>query len=151
MEDEDLIPREDIIITLTESGYIKRQPVDTYHAQNRGGKGIKSVTLNEEDQVDTLLSMNTHNPLLLFTNLGRVYRIKGYNIPNASRTAKGLPIVNIVELQPDEKVQTLLAVPEDKDGFESLLFVTKNGIVKRTSVKEFDTINRNGKIAHFRT
>ena len=147
MEDEDLIPREDIIITLTESGYIKRQPVDTYHAQNRGGKGIKSVTLNEEDQVDTLLSMNTHNPLLLFTNLGRVYRIKGYNIPNASRTAKGLPIVNIVELQPDEKVQTLLAVPEDKDGFESLLFVTKNGIVKRTSVKEFDTINRNGKIA----
>ncbi len=88
MEDEDLIPREDIIITLTESGYIKRQPVDTYHAQNRGGKGIKSVTLNEEDQVDTLLSMNTHNPLLLFTNLGRVYRIKGYNIPNASRTAQ---------------------------------------------------------------
>lgn len=147
MEDEDLIPREDIIITLTESGYIKRQPVDTYHTQNRGGRGIKSMTLNDEDSVDTMVAMTTHNHVLLFTNKGRVYRLKGYNIPNASRTAKGLPIVNIIELQPDEKVQTLLPVPDDKEGFYSLLFVTKNGLAKRTAVQEFDNINKNGKIA----
>ena len=147
MEDEDLIPREDIIITLTESGYIKRQPVDTYHAQNRGGRGIKSVTLNEEDSVDTMVAMTTHNHILLFTNKGRVYRLKGYNIPNASRTAKGLPIVNIIELLPDEKVQTLLPIPEDKEGVESLLFVTKNALAKRTPVSEFDNINKNGKIS----
>lgn len=147
MEDEDLIPREDIIITLTESGYIKRQPVDTYHTQNRGGRGIKSMTLNDEDSVDTMVAMTTHNHILLFTNKGRVYRLKGYNIPNASRTAKGLPIVNIIELQSDEKVQTLLPVPDDKEGFRSLLFVTKNGLAKRTAVQEFDNINKNGKIA----
>lgn len=147
MEDEDLIPREDIIITLTESGYIKRQPIDTYHTQNRGGRGIKSMTLNDEDSVDTMVAMTTHNHVLLFTNKGRVYRLKGYNIPNASRTAKGLPIVNIIELQPEEKVQTLLPVPDDKEGFYSLLFVTKNGLAKRTAVQEFDNINKNGKIA----
>lgn len=147
MDDEDLIPREDIVITLTESGYIKRQPLDTYHAQNRGGRGIKSVTLNEEDSVDTMAAATTHNHILLFTNKGRVYRLKGYNIPNASRTAKGLPIVNIIELLPDEKVQTLLPVPDDKEGFESLLFVTKNGLAKRTSVTEFGNINKNGKLA----
>lgn len=147
MDDEDLIPKEHIIITMTASGYIKRQPVSTYHAQNRGGKGIKAMTLNEEDNVEHLVSMSTHSHLLLFTNLGRVYRLKGYNIPNASRTAKGMPIVNIMDLQPGEKIHTLLPVPEDKEGFESLVFVTKNGLVKRTSVHEFDSINRNGKIA----
>lgn len=149
MEDEDLIPREDIVITLTESGYIKRQPISTYKIQNRGGRGVKSLTLNEEDRVDMMVSMTTHNPILLFTNKGRVYRIKGYSIPNASRTAKGLPIVNIIEMQPGEKVQALLPVPdkEDKASYTSLLFVTKNGLAKRTSVKEFDNINKNGKLA----
>ena len=94
MEDEDLIPVEDVIITLTESGYIKRQLVDTYRAQNRGGRGIKSLTLNDEDSIDTMISMSTHDFLLLFTDKGRVYRLKGYNVPSGSRTSKGIPIVN---------------------------------------------------------
>ena len=144
MEDEDLIP--DVIITLTESGYIKRQLVDTYRAQNRGGRGIKSLTLNEEDSIDTMISMSTHDFLLLFTDKGRVYRLKGYNVPSGSRTSKGIPIVNLMTLEKGEKVNVLVAVPKD-DESETLLFVTKNGIVKRTSVSEFENINRNGKIA----
>mgnify|MGYP001046817719 CR=1 FL=1 len=147
MDDEDLIPKEHVIITMTATGYIKRQPVSTYHSQNRGGKGIKSLTLNEEDNVEHMISMSTHSHLLLFTNLGRVYRLKGYNIPNASRTAKGTPIVNVMDLQPGETIRTLLPVPENKDAYESLIFVTKNGVVKRTPVSEFDSINRNGKLA----
>ncbi|MBE6120241.1 MAG: DNA gyrase subunit A [Erysipelotrichaceae bacterium] len=147
MEDEDLIPVEDIIIMLTESGYIKRQPVDTYHTQNRGGRGIKSLTLNEEDSIDTLISMSTHDWLLLFTNKGRVYRMKGFNIPTASRTAKGLPIINLLILEKDEKVKVLLPIPKEHDHIKTLLFVTKNGIAKRTALNEFDNINRNGKIA----
>ena len=146
MEDEDLIPVEDVIITLTESGYIKRQLVDTYRAQNRGGHGIKSLTLNEEDSIDTMISMSTHDFLLLFTDKGRVYRLKGYNVPSGSRTSKGIPIVNLMTLEKGEKVNVLVAVPKD-DESETLLFVTKNGIVKRTSVSEFENINRNGKIA----
>lgn len=146
MEDEDLIPVEDVIITLTESGYIKRQLVDTYRAQNRGGRGIKSLTLNEEDSIDTMISMSTHDFLLLFTDKGRVYRLKGYNVPSGSRTSKGIPIVNLMTLEKGEKVNVLVAVPKD-DESETLLFVTKNGIVKRTSVSEFENINRNGKIA----
>lgn len=147
MDDEDLIPREHVIITMTASGYIKRQPVSMYHAQNRGGKRIKSLTLNDEDNVEHMVSMSTHSHLLLFTNQGRVYRLKGYNIPNASRTAKGTPIVNVMDLQPGESIRTLLPVPENKEGFKSLIFVTRNGVVKRTAVGEFDSINRNGKIA----
>lgn len=147
MEDEDLIPVEDSIIMLTESGYIKRQPVDTYHTQNRGGRGIKSLTLNEEDSIDTLISMSTHDWLLLFTNKGRVYRMKGFNIPTASRTAKGLPIINLLILEKDEKVKVLLPIPKEHDHIKTLLFVTKNGIAKRTALNKFDNINRNGKIA----
>ena len=147
MEDEDLIPVEDSIIMLTESGYIKRQPVDTYHTQNRGGRGIKSLTLNEEDSIDTLISMSTHDWLLLFTNKGRVYRMKGFNIPIASRTAKGLPIINLLTLEKDEKVKVLLPIPKEHDHIKTLLFVTRNGIAKRTALNEFENINRNGKIA----
>lgn len=147
MEDEDLIPVEDSIIMLTESGYIKRQPVDTYHTQNRGGRGIKSLTLNEKDSIDTLISMSTHDWLLLFTNKGRVYRMKGFNIPIASRTAKGLPIINLLTLEKDEKVKVLLPIPKEHDHIKTLLFVTRNGIAKRTALNEFDNINRNGKIA----
>ena len=146
MEDEDLIPQEDVIIMMTTSGYIKRMPVDTYRAQNRGGRGIRSLTLNEEDSIDTMISMSTHDHLLLFTDKGRVYRLKGYNIPNASRTSKGLPIVNILQLSNDENVTTLLAIPKEHE-FNYLLFVTRDGIVKRTDISEFENINRNGKIA----
>ena len=131
MDDEDLIPVEDIVIMLTENGYIKSQLVDTYKTQNRGGRGIKSVTLNEEDSIDTMITMNNHDPLMLFSNQGRVYRIKGYKIPNGSRNAKGLPIVNLIELSKDEKIQTMLPVRQDME-FKSILFVTKNGLVKRT-------------------
>ncbi|MDO4465973.1 MAG: DNA gyrase subunit A [Bacillota bacterium] len=148
MEDEDLIPVEDIIIMLTESGYIKRQPVDTYKTQNRGGRGIKSLTLNEEDSINQMISMKTHDVLLLFSDKGRVFRMKGYNIPAASRTSKGLPIVNLLDLPNDEHIKTLLPIwQERQDEFKTLLFVTKNGVVKRTPIEEFDRINRNGKIA----
>ena len=146
MEDEDLIPQEDVIIMMTTSGYIKRMPVDIYRAQNRGGRGVKSLTLNEEDSIDTMMSMSTHDHLLLFTDKGRVYRLKGYNIPNASRTSKGLPIVNILQLSEDENVTTLLSIPKEHD-YNHLLFVTRDGVVKRTDISEFDNINRNGKIA----
>lgn len=146
MDDEDLIPVEDIVIMLTENGYIKSQLVDTYKTQNRGGRGIKSVTLNEEDSIDTMITMNNHDPLMLFSNQGRVYRIKGYKIPNGSRNAKGLPIVNLIELSKDEKIQTMLPVRQDME-FKSILFVTKNGLVKRTPLEEFNRINRSGKIA----
>ncbi|MFR9255678.1 MAG: DNA topoisomerase (ATP-hydrolyzing) [Merdibacter sp.] len=102
MEDEDLIPVEDIVITMSTSGYIKRAPVDTYRTQNRGGRGVKGMTLNEDDVIDTLITMSSHDYLLLFTNLGRVYRLKGYNVPNASRTSKGIPVVNLLKLNKDE-------------------------------------------------
>lgn len=146
MDDEDLIPKEDVIVLLTNSGYIKRMPVDTYHAQNRGGRGIKSLSLNEEDDIDTMIAMNTHDYLMLFTDKGRVYRLKGYNVPNASRTSKGLPIVNLIQLEKDEHVTSLLGIPQENE-YKYLLFVTKDGVVKRTALSEFDRINKNGKIA----
>lgn len=146
VEDEDLIPVEDSIIMLTDSGYIKRQPVETFHAQNRGGKGIKGLTLNDEDSLGTMINMSTHDHLLLFTNFGRVYRLRGFNIPAASRTAKGIPVVNLMNLAEGEKVQTLLPYNKDQKA-SSLLFVTKNGLVKRTDITEFENINKNGKMA----
>ena len=146
VEDEDLIPEENIIITLTDSGYVKRQPVDSYHTQNRGGKGIRSMSLNEEDSIDRMISMSTHDYLLLFTNQGRVYRIKGYHIPSGSRTSKGIPIVNVLTMQEGEKVQALLPYSKD-DTKENLVFVTTDGVVKRTSVTEFHNINKKGKLA----
>ena len=119
---------------------------DERRTEISGGRGIKSLTLNEEDSIDTMISMSTHDFLLLFTDKGRVYRLKGYNVPSGSRTSKGIPIVNLMTLEKGEKVNVLVAVPKD-DESETLLFVTKNGIVKRTSVSEFENINRNGKIA----
>ena len=146
MDDEDLIPREDVILILTTSGYIKRTPVDTYRAQNRGGRGIKSLTLNDEDSIHTMITMSTHDHLLLFTNKGKVYRIKGYNVPNASRISKGLPIVNLISLDKDENVTTMLGIPQEND-YKYLLFATKFGVVKKTDLSDFDRINKNGKIA----
>ncbi|MEG0841461.1 MAG: DNA gyrase subunit A [Erysipelotrichaceae bacterium] len=146
MQDEDLIPVEDIVITMTTNGYIKRMPIDTYHTQNRGGRGIKGMALNEDDIIELLITMSTHDHLMLFTNLGKVYRIKGYQVPNASRTAKGLPVVNLLSLDKDEKVRALIAMKKDCES-EYLFFVTKNGIVKRVSMSEFTSIRQNGKIA----
>ena len=146
MEDEDLIPVEDIVITMTTNGYIKRMPIDTYRIQNRGGRGVKGMSVNEDDVVDMLLTMSTHDYLMLFTNKGKVYRMKAYRIPNATRTSKGLPVVNLLQLDKDEKVQAL--VPVDKEGNSKyLVFATKNGVVKRTSVDEYELIRTNGKIA----
>lgn len=146
MLDEDLIPENNIVVTLTDSGYIKAQEMDNYTAQNRGGKGIKALNLNEEDTIERMATMSNHDFVLLFTNLGRVYRLKGYQIPVGSRTAKGVPIVNVLPLQNGESVEAMLPYRTDTS-IKNLLFVTKNGIVKRTPVEEFKNINRNGKMA----
>lgn len=146
MQDEDLIPVEDIVITMTTNGYIKRMPIDTYHTQNRGGRGIKGMALNEDDIIELLITMSTHDHLMLFTNFGKVYRIKGYRIPNASRTAKGLPVINLLALDKDEKVRALVPIAKECES-EFLFFVTKQGIVKRVAIEEFASIRQNGKIA----
>ncbi len=146
MEDEDLIPVEDIIITLSNNGYVKRITQDTYRVQNRGGRGIKGMELNDDDIIDQVVSMSTHDFLLVFTSKGKVYRIKGFNIPAYSRTAKGLPIVNLLRLEKDEKVKAFVPYGKD-DTAEYLFFVTKNGLVKRTEIREFENINKVGKIA----
>lgn len=146
IEDESLIPVENIVITLTNKGYIKRVPVDTYKSQNRGGVGVKGMTTNEEDFVEHLVSMETHDYVLFFSNKGRVYRIKGYEIPEYGRQSKGLPIVNLLSLDKDEYVNSLICIRAD-DEAKYLLFVTKGGLVKRTDISEFDNIRTSGKIA----
>ncbi|TXT19921.1 MAG: DNA gyrase subunit A [Erysipelotrichaceae bacterium] len=146
IEDEDLIPREAIIMTMTVNGYIKRTPVYTYRTQNRGGKGIRGMTVNEEDVVDQFLTMSTHDQLMLFTNFGKVYRIKGYRVPSASRIAKGLPVQNLLNLDKNEKVRALVALTPEHDG-KYLFFVTRKGLVKRVAAEEFDSIRQSGKIA----
>ena len=146
MEDEDLIPEEDVVITMTTNGYIKRLPVDTYRIQNRGGRGVKGMAVNENDIVEMLTTMSTHDYLMLFTNLGKVYRIKGYKVPGSSRTSKGLPVVNLLNIDKEEKVKALVPVKRESES-AYLLFVTKNGLVKRTPMSEFDSIRQNGKIA----
>ena len=146
MDDEDLIPVEDIVITMSTSGYIKRAPVDTYKTQQRGGRGVKGMSLNEDDVIETLITMSTHDHLLMFTNLGRVYRLKGYNIPNASRTSKGLPVVNLLSLEKEESVTALVPMKKDSPA-QYLFFVTQKGLVKRVKVEDFDYIPRKGKIA----
>lgn len=146
MLDEDLIPVEDIVVTMTVNGYIKRNTIDTFKTQNRGGKGVRGMGINEDDAIDEVLNMSTHDDLLLFSNLGKVYRLKGYQLPNTSRIAKGIPIVNLLELEKDEKINTLISIQKDLD-MESkfLVFVTKNGKIKRVTLDQFERINKNGK------
>ena len=146
IDDESLIPVEDIVITLTNKGYIKRTLEDNYKAQNRGGVGIKGMSTNEEDYVDKIISMTTHDYLMIFTNRGKVYRLKGYEVPLYSRQSKGLPIINLIPIEKDEKVSAMLKIESDKhDGF--FIFSTKSGLVKRTNVREFENIRSNGKIS----
>ena len=147
IEDESLIPEENIIINLTKNGYIKRIKTDTYKTQNRGGVGIKGMSTNEEDFVDHIITMSTHDYILFFSNRGRIYRMKGYEIPEYSRQSKGLPIINLLQLDKDEKISSIINIKQDDDFTKYLLFVTKNGIVKRTSIEEFDNIRKSGKIA----
>ena len=148
IDDESLIPVEDVIISITDKGYIKRTTIDTFKTQNRGGKGIKGMGLNSDDMIDEMLNMSTHDDLLLFSNFGKVYRIKGYKVPASSRTAKGTPIVNLLNLDKDEKIKAMVDIVNDGSLDKKLLFfVTKRGIVKRVSLKEFQLIRQSGKIA----
>ena len=145
IEDESLIPNENVIIALTNRGYIKRTTSDTFKAQNRGGVGIKGMTTNEEDFVEQMINIQTHDHVLFFTNKGKVYRMKGYEIPEFSRQSKGLPVVNLLPIEKDEAVNSIIKISKDEE-VDNLLFVTKSGLVKRTAVSEFDSIRSGGKI-----
>ena len=147
IEDESLIPVEDIIVTLTNNGYIKRMKADTYKVQNRGGVGIKGMSTNEEDFVKHLISMKSHDYILFFSNKGKVYRLKGYEIPEYNRQSKGLPVVNLLSLENGENISSIVCLEPAVENYKYLLFVTKNGLVKRTEIKEFDNIRKSGKIA----
>jgi len=146
IEDESLIPVENVIITLTEKGYVKRVNNETYKTQNRGGVGIKGMTTNEEDFVKNLISMTTHDYILFFTDRGKVYKIKGYEVPEFSRQSKGLPIINLLPIEKDETVTAMLSI-EREDNNQFIVFCTQNGLIKRTNISEFDSIRKNGKIA----
>ena len=147
IEDESLIPVEDIIVTLTNKGYIKRLKADTYKTQNRGGVGIKGMSTNEEDFVEQLVSMKTHDYILFFSNKGRIYRMKGYEVPEFSRQSKGLPIINLLPLEKDENISSIVSYSNVENNYKYLVFVTKQGLVKRTDLSEFDNIRKSGKIA----
>ena len=146
IDDEDLIPEEEIIITLTKSGYIKRQDPDAFRSQHRGGKGVKGMSTHDDDMVEKIVYAKTHTDLLFFTSLGKVYRIRGYQVPFYSKNSKGLPIVNLLSLEENEKVRSIISLDEYKEN-EYLFFATVNGIVKRCDVKEFESIRQNGKKA----
>ncbi|WP_035426417.1 MULTISPECIES: DNA gyrase subunit A [Sediminibacillus] len=146
IEDEDLIPEENIVITLTHQGYVKRLPSSTYRAQKRGGRGIQGMGTNDDDFVEHLVSASTHSRILFFTNKGKVYRSKGYEVPEFGRTAKGIPIINLLEIEKDEWVNAVITVDEFKDD-HYLFFTTKQGISKRTQLSQFANIRKGGLIA----
>ena len=145
IEDESLIPEENIMITLTEKGYIKRTVSETYKSQNRGGVGVKGMSTNDEDFVEQMINLSTHDYVLFFTNKGKVYRIKGYEIPQYSRQGKGLPIINILPLDKEEVVNSIIPLSTDNN-YKYFVFATKKGLVKRTKIEEFDSIRVTGKI-----
>ena len=140
---EDLIPRENVVITMTKLGYIKRMTMDNFKSQNRGGKGIKGMQTLEDDYIEEMMLTNTHNYLLFFTNTGKVYRIKAYEIPEASRTARGTAIVNLIQLEPEEKITAMISMSDYKPGYY-LFMATKNGIVKKTPVEEYRNVRKTG-------
>ena len=144
LEDEDLIEESDVLITLSNKGYIKRLDQDEFTAQKRGGRGVQGTGVKDDDFVRELVSTSTHDHLLFFTNKGRVYRLKGYEIPEYGRTAKGLPVVNLLKLDEGESIQTIINVESERSDDAYLFFTTRAGIVKRTSVKEFANIRQNG-------
>ncbi|WP_353421461.1 DNA gyrase subunit A [Staphylococcus delphini] len=147
LEDEDLIPEEQIVITLSHNNYIKRLPASTYRAQNRGGRGVQGMNTLDDDFVSQLVTTSTHDHVLFFTNKGRVYKLKGYEVPELSRQSKGIPIVNAIELDQDEVISTMIAVKDLDSEEDFLVFVTKKGLIKRSALSNFNRINRNGKIA----
>lgn len=146
VDDEDLIPVEECILTLTEKGYMKRQTVDTYKAQNRGGRGISGMSRREEDVAKTMFSCQTHDFIMLFTNNGRVFKMKGYEIPESSRTSKGMNVVNLLPLEAGEQISAMVKVPQDEER-AYLCMVTRNGIIKRTALNQYEHIRKNGIIA----
>ena len=146
IEDESLIPEENVIITLTNNGYIKRLTSDTFKSQNRGGVGVKGMTTNEEDFAKYILNTSTHDYILFFTDKGKVYRIKGYEVPEFSRQSKGLPIINLLPIEKDENITAMLSVEKEEQN-KYIVFCTQNGLIKRTLIEEFDSIRKNGKIA----
>ncbi len=146
IEDESLIPVENIVVTLTNKGYIKRMTSETYKTQNRGGVGIKGMTTNENDFVEKLISMTTHDYLMFFTNKGKAYRVKGYEIPQYSRQSKGIPIVNLLPFDKDEEVTAMLKINQEEEN-NNIVFCTQNGLIKRTALSEFENIRKSGKIA----
>lgn len=147
LEDEDLIPEEQIVITLSHKNYIKRLPASTYRSQNRGGRGVQGMNTIEDDFVSQLVTTSTHNHVLFFTNKGRVYKLKGYEVPELSRQSKGIPIVNAIELDSDETISTMIAVKDLDSEEDFLVFATKKGLIKRSALSNFNRINKNGKIA----
>ena len=147
IEDESLIPVERTLIALTYKGYIKRMLLDTYRTQNRGGVGIKGMSTNEEDYVEKMINMSTHDYILFFSNKGKVYRMKGYEIPEFSRQSKGLPIINLLPLENDEKITSMIQVENEESSNKYLMFFTKDGLTKRTRIEEFENIRNNGKKA----
>ena len=149
IEDEDLIEEENVVVTLTHNGYIKRLPTSDFKAQNRGGRGVQGMGVHDDDFIEHLLTTSTHDELLFFTNTGKVYRMKGYEIPEYGRTAKGIPMINLLDISGDEKIQTVINVPaakvqESQDKEMYLFFITRQGVVKRTAVSEFGNIRKNG-------
>ena len=145
IEDESLIPEENILVVLTHNGYIKRTTSDTFKSQNRGGVGIKGMSTNDEDFVEHMINLSTHDYVLFFTNKGKVYRLKGYEIPEYGRQSKGIPIVNLLQVEKEEKVNAVININNDDD-YKYLLFATKQGIVKKTLISEFANIRNSGKI-----
>ena len=140
---EDLIPEQDVVVAMTKLGYIKRMTVDTFKSQNRGGKGIKGMQTLQDDYVEELFMTSSHHYIMFFTNTGRVYRLKTYEIPEASRTSRGMAIVNLLQLMPDEKITAMIPIKEYNED-KNLFMVTKNGIVKKTSMLEFENVRKNG-------
>lgn len=147
IEDESLIPVDNILISLTNKGYIKRVSTSTYRTQNRGGVGIKGMNTNEEDFVEKMIYASTHDYILFFSNYGKVYRIKGYEIPEFSRQSKGIPIINLLPIEKDESITSVIPISSNEENVKSLIFFTKNGLTKRTELSEFDSIRKNGKLA----
>ena len=146
IDDEDLIPEEDIVVALTKGGYIKRVTSDSFKTQNRGGRGVKGMSTNENDIVDFMLYTKTHTDLLMFTNYGKVYRVRGHQIPESSRIGKGIPVINLINIEKGEKVMSIIALDEYAEG-KYLMFFTEQGIVKKTPIEEYESIRTNGKIA----
>ena len=145
IEDESLIPEENILVVLTNKGYIKRTTSDTFKAQNRGGVGIKGMSTNDEDFVEHMINLSTHDYILFFTDKGKVYRLKGYEIPEFSRLSKGIPIVNLLQIEKDERVNAVIQITREENS-KYLLFATEGGVVKKTLISEFDNIRNSGKI-----